>query len=99
LRAVHGRDPGDVEASELVDLLRRESAEFEKLWSHHEVAVRRDTRKRIAHPMIGLVKLDCQVLTAENQTEKLVVFTAAPGSEDADRLELLSVVGGEAFAS
>ncbi len=98
LRAVHGRDPSDTEARELVDALRRESEEFERLWSEHEVAVRRDTHKRIVHPMIGLVELDCQVLTAENQTERLVVFTAAPGSEDADRLKLLAVVGGEAFA-
>lgn len=99
LRAVLGRDPDDVEARELVDTLRRESAEFEELWSRHEVAVRRNTRKRIAHSMIGLVTLDCQTLTAEDQTERLVVFTAAPGSADADRLKLLSVVGGEAFAS
>jgi transcriptional regulator with XRE-family HTH domain len=99
LRAVHGRDPGDVEARELVELLRRESAEFAELWSHHEVAVRRDTRKRIAHPTVGLIELDCQLLTAENQTERLVVFTAAPGSEDADRLKLLAVVGRETFAS
>ncbi len=99
LRAVHGRDPDDVEARELVELLRRESGAFAELWSRHEVAVRRDTRKRIAHPTVGLVELDCQVLTAENQTERLVVFTAKPGSEDADRLELLSVIGSEAFAS
>jgi hypothetical protein len=99
LRAVFGRDPGDVEARELIDALRRESPEFADLWSHHEVAVRRDTPKRIAHPMIVLLTLDCQVLTAENQTERLVVFTAAPGSEDANRLELLSVVGSETFAS
>lgn len=98
LRAVLGRNPDDVEARELVDALRRRSAEFEGLWSRHEVAVRSDTRKRIAHPVIGLVTLDCQVLTAQNQTERLVVFSAAPGSEDADRLELLAVVGGETFA-
>jgi hypothetical protein len=49
--------------------------------------------KRIAHPQVGLLELDCQILTAENQTERLVVFTAAPGSEDAKRLEMLSVIG------
>lgn len=99
LRAVHGRAPEDAEARELVELLRLESAEFEKLWDRHEVAVRRDTRKRIVHPAIGLIELNCQILTAENQTERLVVFTATPGSEDAKRLELLSVVGGRALAA
>ncbi len=29
---------------------------------------------------------------------RLVVFTAAPGSEDAERLRLLSVVGNQSFA-
>ena len=41
--------------------------------------------------------LDCQILTSENQLERLVVFTATPGSEDAERLALLSVVGSTAW--
>ncbi len=55
--------------------------------------------ERLLHPTVGLIELDCQVLTAENQTERLVVFTAAPGSEDAERMQLLSVVGNQTFAS
>ena len=31
--------------------------------------------------------------------ERLVVFTAAPGSEEAQRLQLLSVVGSEHFSA
>jgi transcriptional regulator with XRE-family HTH domain len=99
LRAVHGRDAGDTEARELVELLRAESPEFARLWDDHEVAVRRDTHKKVIHPTIGVIELDCQILTAENQTERLLVFTAAPGSEDAARLELLGVVGNQTFAS
>jgi hypothetical protein len=38
-------------------------------------------------------------LTAENQTEKLVVFTATPGTEDAERLALLRVIGTERFTT
>ena len=55
--------------------------------------------KRFIHPLIGPLTLDCQVLTSENLTENLVVFTASPGSPDADRLELLSVIGSQAFAT
>ena len=44
-------------------------------------------------PTIGMIRLDCQVLTSENLTERLVVFTPIPGTEDADRLALLAVVG------
>jgi transcriptional regulator with XRE-family HTH domain len=98
LRAVHGRDRDDTEARALVDLLLSESPEFARLWDEHEVGLRRDHDKHIIHPTIGLITLDCQILTAENQTERLVVFTAAPGSEDADKLRLLSVVGAQTFA-
>jgi transcriptional regulator with XRE-family HTH domain len=93
LRAVHGRWPDDHEADELVEHLLRESDEFAELWERHEVAGRTDTRKRFNHPRVGPITLDCQILTAENLTERLVVFTATPGSEDAARLELLSVIG------
>jgi transcriptional regulator with XRE-family HTH domain len=98
LRAVHGRNREDPEASELVERLLADSAEFADLWGRHEVGVRRDTRKRFIHPTVGMLELDCQVLTAENQTERLVVFTAAPGSESAEKLQLLSVVGTQSFA-
>jgi transcriptional regulator with XRE-family HTH domain len=99
LRAVYGRDSGDAEARELVERLLAESEEFARLWDDHEVAVRRDTHKRVVHPTIGVIELDCQILTAENQTERLILFTAEPGSEDAARLELLGVVGSETFAT
>jgi transcriptional regulator with XRE-family HTH domain len=99
LRAVHGRDSTDAEARDLVDRLLAESPEFAALWEEHEVKVRRDTHKRVLHPTIGVIELDCQILTAENQTERLVLFTAEPGTEDAARLELLGVVGNQTFAS
>jgi transcriptional regulator with XRE-family HTH domain len=99
LRVVHGRDAEDPEAQELVDHLLAESDEFAALWQRHEVVSRANTLKRFVHPLVGTLTLDCQVLTSENLTEKLVVFTASPGSEDAERLALLAVVGTQAFAS
>jgi transcriptional regulator with XRE-family HTH domain len=98
LRAVHGRAADDPEAHELVERLLSESDEFAALWERHEVASRAGTMKRFLHPLVGPLTLDCQVLTAENLTERLVVFTASPGSEDADRLALLAVVGSQAFS-
>jgi hypothetical protein len=99
LRATHGRSPNDPEAHELVEHLLRESEEFAALWERHEVARRAATMKRFVHPLIGPLTLDCQVLTSENLTEKLVVFTASPGSKDVDQLALLAVVGSQAFPS
>lgn len=34
--------------------------------------------KRFVHPLVGTLRLDCQVLAVENLSEWLVVFTAAP---------------------
>ena len=68
-----------------MDALLRRSPEFAALWERHEVGAA-PTRASDAHPAVGLLELDCQILTAENQLERLVVFTAAPGTEDAERL-------------
>jgi transcriptional regulator with XRE-family HTH domain len=97
LRAVHGRAAEDPEAREFVEHLLRDSEEFAALWERHEVASTSGWLKRFLHPLVGTLSLDCQILTAENLTEKLVVFTASAGSEDADRLALLSVIGSQAF--
>ena len=99
LRAVHARAGDDPEARELVGNLVRESPEFAELWKRHEVGGRVRTLKRFVHPRLGELTLDCQILTSENVTERLVVFTASPGSEDADRLALLSVTGSPEIPS
>jgi hypothetical protein len=49
------------------------------------------------HPNVGVLTLDCQILTADNQLQYLVIFTATPGSEDAERLAFLSVIGNQQF--
>ena len=51
------------------------------------------TLKRFVHPIVGPLTLDCQILTSENLNERLIVFTASPGSEDAEKLALLSAIG------
>jgi transcriptional regulator with XRE-family HTH domain len=99
LRAVLAQRPDDAEAVALVETLRERSGEFAELWDEHEVAVRRGEYKRIAHPELGIIELYCQVLTAEEQGQRLLVFTATPGSEDADKLELLKVIGDQRFGS
>jgi transcriptional regulator with XRE-family HTH domain len=99
LRGVQGRDPGDPDPRELIEALLHDSPEFAARWDEHEVGLPAEMRKRIAHPTLGVIELDCLILTAENQTEKLVVFTATPGTEDAERLVLLRVIGTERFTT
>ncbi|MDO8187255.1 helix-turn-helix transcriptional regulator [Conexibacter sp. JD483] len=94
LRNALARDPGDAEARAIVDELLARSDEFTAIWEAHEVRATLEPRsKRVIHPAIGMVAVDCQVLVAENDAQRLLVFTAVPGSEDADKLRLLAVVG------
>jgi hypothetical protein len=39
--------------------------------------------------------LHCQILVDPDQSQSLLVFTATPGSEDHDKLQLLSVIGSQ----
>ena len=85
--------PQDPRPAALVAELRAASPLFERLWADHEVAVRRSDVKRLLHPVVGELQLDCEVLLSADGEQRLVVFTARPGSESHDRLRLLQVVG------
>lgn len=93
LRAVVGARPRDPVAARLVTDLRAGSPEFAELWDAHEVAVRRRDRKRIVHPAVGTIEVDCEVLLSEGHDQRLLNFSAAPGTEAASKLALLGVVG------
>lgn len=87
------RPARDPQAAKLVAALRAASSEFDDLWERHDVAVRRSDRKRIVHPTIGVISIDCEVLTTARQDQRLLVFTPRPGSDAAGQLELLRVIG------
>lgn len=93
LRAVTAARPDDPVPAALVAELRATSAEFRELWEAHEVALRRSCTKRFVHPLVGLLELDCEVLLSAGHDQMLIVYTARPGSEAYERLELLRVVG------
>jgi transcriptional regulator with XRE-family HTH domain len=97
LRAAVARRGGDPAATGLVNRLRASSTEFAELWDRHEVAVRRRSRIRVQHPTIGLIELDYETLLTPSEDQRLVVFTAPPGTSNVDYLELLRVVGQETF--
>jgi len=93
LRYAFSRDPAPSRASAIVDRLLAESAEFARLWSAHEIGIRRNDRKRIVHPELGVLALHCQALFDLDQSQALLVFTATPGTEDYEKLQLLPVFG------
>lgn len=94
LRAASARrGANDTEAAQLIAELRASSTEFVELWEAHEVAFRRDDRKRIQHPRLGVLDVNCLNLFSESGRQRLLWFTPAPGTDCADKLELLSVIG------
>jgi hypothetical protein len=97
LRAAVARRGRDAAATALVNRLRDSSAEFAALWDRHEVAVRRRSRITVQHPTIGLLELDYETLLTPAEDQRLVVFTAPPGTSNVDYLDLLAVIGHETF--
>jgi transcriptional regulator with XRE-family HTH domain len=87
----------DSRAARYADELYATSEEFRALWDLHEVGLRPREVKRFIHPVVGLLELHCQLLLDPDQSHRLLVYTAAPGSDAYEKLELLSVVGVSAL--
>ncbi|MCP2637636.1 helix-turn-helix transcriptional regulator [Microbacterium sp. HD4P20] len=79
----------------LAGLLVAESTEFRELWDAHEVGLRPPDVKRFHHPEVGALELHCQTLLDPEQSHRLLVYTAAPGSESYEKLQLLAVIGSQ----
>ncbi|MEV4286020.1 helix-turn-helix transcriptional regulator [Nonomuraea bangladeshensis] len=98
LRAAAARYPADQRLRHLVAELRAGSDRFAELWDsgavgHHEAA-----RKTIDHPHAGALTLDCDVLTVSGSDLRIMIYTAEPGTVDAERLALLTVLGTQTLA-
>lgn len=92
LRSAVGRYPADRDLADLVSRLRRDSPEFERRWDSAHIAEHRSSRKRVQTP-VGAIEVDCDVLSVPGGDLRVVVYTTAPGTPDADRLDLLRVMG------
>ncbi|MGW6775384.1 helix-turn-helix transcriptional regulator [Streptomyces sp. NPDC055037] len=93
LRAVAARYPGDPEVTELVDELLAGSEEFTRLWGSHDVSAEPALRKTFQHPLVGPVTVDCDALDIADRDQRVVIYTATPGSPSEEALRLLSVIG------
>ncbi|MCP2330572.1 Helix-turn-helix domain-containing protein [Actinoalloteichus cyanogriseus DSM 43889] len=92
------RGPGS-RAAHLMELLLARSAEFRAVWDEHEIGIHYNGVKRYAHPEVGALELTCQILLDPDQSHRLLVYTAAPGSESHEKLRLLSVLGPQRTTS
>jgi hypothetical protein len=73
----------------MISDLHAVNAWFAELWDTYTVARQISERKTILSPTVGEVTVDCDVLTAPDSDLRIVVYTAQPGTADADKLDLL----------
>jgi transcriptional regulator with XRE-family HTH domain len=99
LRAASARYPGDSGVRRLVGRLLAASTEFRDLWAEQDVQVRRSAHKRLRHPVVGWLDLDCEALHDPDRDQWVVLYTAPPGSPSHDALRLLKVVGTQDLAT
>ena len=97
LRTTVGRYPADQNLRRLVGRLRTDSDRFAELWDSGIVGRHEAARKTVEHPQVGPLTLDCDVLSVESNDLRIMIYTAEPGTRDAERLALLSVVGTQSL--
>jgi transcriptional regulator with XRE-family HTH domain len=93
LRGAQARYPRDDEFGRLIDDLIAASPRFAELWQARTVATHSADRKVIDHPEVGKLTLDCDVLTVQGSDLRIIAYTAEQGSEAAEKLALLRVIG------
>jgi len=99
LRMTAARYPADRELKRLIAELTSHSPRFAELWESGEVGSPQDQsrHKVIDHPDVGLIALDCDTLIVAGDDLRIMVYTAEPGTEDAERLALAVVLGTQAL--
>ena len=91
LRAAAGRDPYDRQLTDLIGELSTRSERFRMLWARHDVRLHRSGTKRLHHPVVGDLTLAYEAFEiAADAGQRLNVYTAEPGSPDAQALGLLA---------
>ena len=91
MRAAVATDPTHPRATAIVGELSIRSAEFRRLWARHDVRGSVSGTKTFRVPEVGDIVLDWDTYPLPgNPGPVVLVFTAEPGSADADRLRLLA---------
>ncbi|OJZ72635.1 transcriptional regulator [Mycobacterium paraffinicum] len=99
LRLTAARYPADQRLKQLTRDLAAQSPRFVQLWESGAAAPHRDRsrRKTIDHPDVGHITLDCDVLIVAADDLRIMIYTAEPGTEDAERLALAIVLGTQSL--
>jgi transcriptional regulator with XRE-family HTH domain len=90
LRLVAGRHKNDRQLAELIGELTMTSPAFASLWAKHPVANCVSGTKEFHHPEVGELTLDFEaLLLADEPGERILMYSAKPGSASETALQLL----------
>ncbi|GAA0280087.1 helix-turn-helix transcriptional regulator [Streptomyces polychromogenes] len=92
----HGPHPA---GEQLVNDLLERSEEFSAIWELGEVATVRSARKTLLHPHVGRLDLQCDVVLSPSTGNRLFLYRPQPGTDAAERLEFLRVLGHQTFTT
>jgi len=91
LRSVQGRYPEDRTLNDLIQRLLTGSSEFRTLWRSGAVGEHESGLKRIDHPLVGEFDVECDVFTVAGADLRIVAYTVAEGTPEAEKLDFLRV--------
>ncbi|WP_426505747.1 helix-turn-helix transcriptional regulator [Dactylosporangium sp. McL0621] len=99
LRLTASRYPADRALRRLIADLAAGSPRFAELWDAEAPPppAEPSRRKTIDHPAVGRITLDCDTLIVAQDDLRITVYTAEPGTADADRLALAVVLGTQSL--
>jgi transcriptional regulator with XRE-family HTH domain len=99
LRLTAARYPADLRLRQLIRDLAAASPRFAELWESPGPLPHQDfgRRKVIDHPGVGRLTLDCDTLIVTADDIRIMIYTAEPGSQDAENLALAIVLGTQSL--
>ncbi|GAB2654903.1 helix-turn-helix transcriptional regulator [Kribbella swartbergensis] len=98
LRAATVKYPDDPAIALLVQELLDGSPEFAEIWARHEVSRQLSMCQTIFHPEVGRIDVVCEALVIPERDQRVILYTAEPGSPSDDALRLLNVIGTQTMA-
>lgn len=94
MRRETARRPWDRRLTALIDGLRADDPDAARWWDDHTVRDYASVRKVIGHPVAGTLTFDIEILEESRQPDqRIVLYTAEPGSRTARMLPLLASWG------
>jgi transcriptional regulator with XRE-family HTH domain len=101
LRLTAARYPSDQRLKQLIREITAQSPRFEKLWESGAPVPHQDfgRHKVIDHPEVGHITLECDTLVVAANDLRIMIYTAEPDTDDAERLSLAIVLGTQSMVN